>query len=110
MNSQGANWSGYRIVSAIFVLAGVVSLGFIPGVGLLLFGGAFFVWLFGVMMSRAAVRIATGGLWVGLALSLLGVVVIFVVGPDVGLGVLVGGLGLTAGIAVYQWLQTARDR
>jgi hypothetical protein len=110
MNPQRAHSSGYRIVSGIFALAGVVSLGFIPGVGLLLFGGAFLVWLVGAMMQHAALRLRTGGLWVALALSVLGVVFIFVVDPIVGLGVLLAGVGLTAGIAVHQWLETARDR
>ena len=110
MRPQRVRWTGYRVLSGIFALAGLVSLGLIPGVGLLLLGEAFVVWLVGAMMVRAALRLRTGGLWIALALSVSGVVVIFLVHPIVGLVVLLAGLGLTAGIAGYQWLDTARDR
>ncbi len=110
MNFQRINWPGYWTVGTIFLLAGLVNLGFIPGVGILLLAGAFLVWAVGLMMGRAAIRISPGGLWAGLGLALLGVLLIFKVDPVFGAGVLLAGLGLTAGSAAHQWFQRARDR
>ena len=101
---------GYRVVVAIFAVAGVVSLGFIPGIGILLLCAACLVGFFGSAVGWRVPRIAGVAVWVGMALSLLGIVVVVTVEPTLGTSILLAGVAVAIVAAVYQWFEEVWHR
>jgi len=99
-----------QIAVAIFAVAGVISLGFIPGVGILLLGAACVVGFLGFAVNWRIPRIPGTGIWAGLVIALFGIPVIFLVEPISGVSILLGGIALAILSAVYQWFETVRHR
>ena len=98
-------WSGYRTIVAIFVLAGIVTFGFIPGLGLLLILAGLSVGLIAAAIQRAGRRHAPGGLSLALALALLGILVTFTIHPVLGAALVLAGAGLAIGRALLEWFE-----
>ena len=95
---------------AIFAVAGVVSLGYIPGIGILLLCAASVIGFFGSAVSWKLSGVRNAWLWIGLGLSLLGILVVFTIDPISGLSILMGGAAVSIGAVVYQWVATVRNR
>ena len=110
MKHQPSGEIGFRIVVAIFALTGVVSLGFIPGIGILLLCAACSVGFFGSAVGWRVPRIPGIAVWVGMALSLLGIVVVATLEPSLGARILLVGVVVSIVAAVYQWFEAAWHR
>ena len=102
MNAGARAWPGYRVVVAVFLLAGIVTLLFIPGLGLLLVLAGISVALIAPAIERGGRRNAPGGLWLGLAVALLGVLVTFTIHPVLGAILALAGTGLATGRALRE--------
>jgi hypothetical protein len=107
MNARPARAVRYQIAVAIFAVGGVISVGFIPGVGLLLLCAACLVGFSGLAVNWRIPRIPGTAIWIGLVLSVLGVLVLFSIDPISGAGLLAGGVAIAILAAVYQWFGAA---
>ncbi len=104
MNASARTWPGYRMrtVVAVFLLGGIATFGLIPGLGLLLVLAGVSVALIALAIERADRRNAPGGLWLGLALTLLGILVTFTIHPVFGAILALAGAGVATGRALLE--------
>lgn len=102
MNAGARAWPGYRMVVAVFLLAGIATFGLIPGLGLLLVFAGVSVALIALAIERAGRRNTPGGLWLGLAVALLGILVTFTIHPVLGAILALAGTGLATGRALRE--------
>jgi hypothetical protein len=107
MNAGAREWPGYRMrtVVAVFLLAGIATFGLIPGLGLLLLLAGVSIAVFAIGIDRADRRNAPGGVWLGLAVALLGIFVTFSIHPVLGAALVLAGGGLATGRALLEWLE-----
>jgi hypothetical protein len=110
MNAGARGWPGYRTVVAVFLMTGIVAFGLIPGLGLLLVLAGVSVALFAVAINRAGRRSAPGGLWLAVAVVLLGILVTFTIHPVLGAALALAGAGLATGRTLLEWLELPPER
>ena len=104
MDAGAREWPGYRMrtVVAVFLLAGIATFGLIPGLGLLLLLAGVSIALIALAIERAGRRNAPGGLGLGLAVALLGILVTFTIHPVLGATLALAGAGLATGRALRE--------
>jgi hypothetical protein len=103
-------WRRSSLFAALILgLAGIVAIGFIPGVGILFLGTACVVaiasWVPGQPVANRSFNIAV---WFGALISIAGAAMIPLAGPIVGASVFVVGLVVSVLAAIWRWLVAVR--